>query len=298
MASNAVVGVDSQRSQGRLVSPQWRVACMNAGDGKRMWEHRLPTAALVGGLLVDRAGRVIVAMENGDVLCFGGDEAVSDFVDGVTKTTGDSEIGRGKAIQMLLAALRLENRPAVRKGLVDRFAELGYVLGTEARKNGWIVDWHLSDPVPFDRDKNPADKVFVGEPDVDVSAKFMVDGKKRRWQKHTIEDPQGEIDCIGIYGGMNNVANYAYSEFELPEAQSLLLKIGSDDGYKCWFNGKVVGQWQGRRAYRSENDVLRVEGVKGVNRVLLKITQHGGGWGFGARVTTPSNDPIDLNAAR
>jgi hypothetical protein len=45
-------------------------------DGRVLWEHGLPGAALAGGLLVDREGRVVVVLGDGAAVCFGPPEAV------------------------------------------------------------------------------------------------------------------------------------------------------------------------------------------------------------------------------
>jgi hypothetical protein len=38
--------------------------------GQRVWEQILPGQPLVGGILLDREGKVVVVMENGEVLCY------------------------------------------------------------------------------------------------------------------------------------------------------------------------------------------------------------------------------------
>ncbi len=80
-----------------------------------------------------------------------------------------------------------------------------------------------------------------------------------------------------------------------PNDQDVLIKIGSDDGFKCWFNGKEVGRFDGLRSYEPDQDVLRAQAKQGMNKILLKITQAGGGWAFSARLTDSRDEPIDLN---
>ena len=69
----------------------------------------------------------------------------------------------------------------------------------------------------------------------------------------------------------------------------------SQERFKAWFNGRSVGRFDGDRAYTPDQDVLRVKGVRGVNKILLKITQGVGGWEFGVRLTDTVNVPVDLN---
>ena len=84
----------------------------------------------------------------------------------------------------------------------------------------------------------------------------------------------------------------------MPKAQDLLLKIGSNDGFKCWFNGKVVGSWQGSRSYSADQDTVAVRGKQGTNRILLKITQLGANWALGVHLTNKSGQPIPIRQVR
>lgn len=90
------------------------------------------------------------------------------------------------------------------------------------------------------------------------------------------------------------MAAYAQHEVNLPTPQDLILKIGSNDGFKCWFNGKAVGRFDGGRAYAPDQDEIQVKGKKGTNKILLKITQMGAAWAFSARLTDLKNAPINL----
>ena len=49
----------------------YRVVAFNPEDGKPLWEQPLPAEPEHWGLAVDRAGRVIVTLRNGSVVCFG-----------------------------------------------------------------------------------------------------------------------------------------------------------------------------------------------------------------------------------
>jgi hypothetical protein len=89
LAPNAIVAVySSYERRPRESEADWRVCCLSPRDGRKLWDHALPLLtsagplmerkqlrlrlpASVGGLLIDRAGRVIVVMENGKVVCYG-----------------------------------------------------------------------------------------------------------------------------------------------------------------------------------------------------------------------------------
>lgn len=66
---NAVVATTSRpRFTSRV--EEARLVALSLTDGKLLWEHTLPAAPLRWGLAVDRSGRVIVALQDGRVLCF------------------------------------------------------------------------------------------------------------------------------------------------------------------------------------------------------------------------------------
>jgi outer membrane protein assembly factor BamB len=63
-----LVALETQRP--RALSSNWTLAGLDPETGKVRWRQRLPSAALPGGILVDRHGRIIVVHEDGNVSCF------------------------------------------------------------------------------------------------------------------------------------------------------------------------------------------------------------------------------------
>jgi len=59
-------------SNAACVSVQRTLRACELASGKVLWEKTLPARAVPWGLAVDRNGNVIVSLENGSVLCFGG----------------------------------------------------------------------------------------------------------------------------------------------------------------------------------------------------------------------------------
>ena len=54
-----------------VVAGKSEVVTLNLEDGKVLWSQPLPSPAVTWGVAVDRDGRVIVTLEDGQVLCFG-----------------------------------------------------------------------------------------------------------------------------------------------------------------------------------------------------------------------------------
>jgi outer membrane protein assembly factor BamB len=54
----------------------WLIA-LRVSDGTSVWRQRLPAPSVFWGVLVDRGGRVIVSLQDGQVVCFGAANAVN-----------------------------------------------------------------------------------------------------------------------------------------------------------------------------------------------------------------------------
>jgi outer membrane protein assembly factor BamB len=55
-----------------VVANKSEIVALNLTDGRVLWSQALPSAPVNWGLAVDRKGRIIVTLENGQILCFGG----------------------------------------------------------------------------------------------------------------------------------------------------------------------------------------------------------------------------------
>ena len=55
-----------------LVATQTQLIALNLKDGKTIWAHNLPASRpVLWGMAVDRNGKIILTLKNGQVLCFG-----------------------------------------------------------------------------------------------------------------------------------------------------------------------------------------------------------------------------------
>jgi len=296
LARNYIIAV-CEMPVPRALRSRWTVCSIDPSDGTLGWSHELSGPALPGGLLVDRDGRVIVVMENGNVACFGGAAALEAHIKGITNMAVRGDEGRRTAIRLLRAELSDVHSPRARELIIASLEKLGAEVDHEAAQSGCVTKWSLIGPFPWSDDTD-IDAVFVNEPDVDVSRPYKIGGRTIKWREYVTEKPNGKVDLASIYGPHENVAAYAYAEVVLPEDRKLTLKIGSNDGFKCWFNGKEIGRFEGGRAYAPDQDSFSVSAQRGVNTILLKVTQMGAAWAFSVRLTDALNKPIDLTSLR
>jgi len=54
-----------------VIAKKSEIVALNLKDGSVLWSENVPSAPVSWGLAVDRDGRVIVTLEDGQILCFG-----------------------------------------------------------------------------------------------------------------------------------------------------------------------------------------------------------------------------------
>ena len=116
------------------------------------------------------------------------------------------------------------------------------------------------------------------------------------WRSYPGE--QGTLDLTGPFGPIENSVAYAYQEFKCDRPGPLALKLGSDDGIKVWLNGRLIWERHIHRSLMRDDDALRVDVKAGTNRILIKVDQGNGGWGFSARFRSLQEETADLRAQR
>jgi len=171
-------------------------------------------------------------------------------------------------------------------------ARLGEDPSVMPRQLGFIVRWWLLGPLPNPNNR-AFDQAFIDETGVpNLNEPVRLDRRQLRWQEYRIIDPQGIVDLTRVFRRTENVACYAYTEFVVENEMEAELRVGSDDSVKVWLNGKLVHQFGGMRGLSVDQDRIRVKLQKGINRLLLKVTQGGGGWEFCVRLVDLQGNPI------
>ena len=77
-----------------------------------------------------------------------------------------------------------------------------------------------------------------------------------------------------------NIAHYLFRTLTAPQDMKLVLRLGSDDGIRVWVNGKEKLNKKIGRGVVVDQDKVTVDLKKGVNQLLIKISQGGGACGF------------------
>ena len=96
---------------------------------------------------------------------------------------------------------------------------------------------------------------------------------------------KGYVSFDTCLGAQQWAVAYAYAEVESIHARDALLSLGSDDGIRVWLNGVIVHENEIGRGYTPDADTAPVKLKAGINRILVKVDNYIGGWGFGMGVS-------------
>jgi HEAT repeat protein len=161
------------------------------------------------------------------------------------------------------------------------------------RKFGSIYDWWVIGP--FDNtDKKGFDTVYPPEKEIALTRTYESMGKQIGWKKHHTEDVVGMVDATKLIRPNTNVALYALAFIRSPEEMDVQIRAGSDDTLSIWLNGKRIHHHNVARGVNFDEDKIDARLQEGVNALLLKVCQGGGGWGFVARISDKDGCPISM----
>ena len=121
-------------------------------------------------------------------------------------------------------------------------------------------------------------------------------GKTYVWQPITAAADTRQIDLGEHFkeGGKipEHMLAYLACYLNFDAEKTAIVSIGSNDGFKLWINGEFVAARQVFRGATVDDDLVLVRFRKGVNLVLLKITQDCGGWGAVVRLMDRGYKPL------
>ena len=134
-----------------------------------------------------------------------------------------------------------------------------------------LSPWHRIGPFGAGNFDEAHAKAFIIETDVDLGKTYG----KLKWE---LAENFVDGKVHNLSGG--NSATYLYRTIQSGAARELELSLGTDDSFKLWLNGKLITDKKITRGVAPDQDKVRVSLVKGQNKLLFKIANGGGGYGF------------------
>lgn len=181
----------------------------------------------------------------------------------VVDATGDRAKLRAAAAAFKARGLGADGI-AAKKGFVTRWKLMGSFARSDGKPFAW---WPFAESGPT------------------LQETITIDDVSYAWREIVTEDFEGHFDLAFLEPKQNCYA-FAAVDIEWPQDETVELKLGSDDGAVVWVNGKLVHQNDTSRGLRTDEDRFKVDLKKGSNRIVVKIVQGGGGFGFCLRLPT------------
>jgi len=114
-------------------------------------------------------------------------------------------------------------------------------------------------------------------------------GIQRSIQPELVEvQKNGIIDFEKYYGNVDRKVAYAFCNIYSDVEQECVFLFGSDDGAKVWVNGMLIHEIDVGRGLIFREDRFRAKLKKGLNPVLLKISEWVREWAFAMEVFNES----------
>jgi alpha-galactosidase len=155
-----------------------------------------------------------------------------------------------------------------------------------------LAEWHVIGPFRGGTDgrisldlHTPVEDAFLarGDGSLDVASRDGLNGASPAWRAARA-GKRGYVDLAAALGPADWAVAYGYAEFYVPDGGPTVLRCGSDDGMRVWLNGERVHSREVGRAYKPGSDAVEVTLRPGVNRVLVKVDNYHGAWGFGLAI--------------
>ena len=159
------------------------------------------------------------------------------------------------------------------------------------------IPWRIIGPFAntgragFDQAYGPEADFLAGQP---YRGTYPADQQKLEWKQVDSElgGEPGFVDLLELWK-LEHVVAYAATEVHAPQACGIVFHLGSDDGFRLFVNGKMVGESRPARGIAPDQNQVPAQLQAGWNRILLKVDQVLGAWAFYCRVTDETGKPID-----
>ncbi len=153
----------------------------------------------------------------------------------------------------------------------------------------FVADWDVVGP--FDApDMDSLAVSYPPEKQAALSEKYTGKGGSEVSWTTVHAEASGYVRLDRLLQPAEKAVAYALAYVRSPSDRTTRLLIGSDDGVRVWVDGGLVHSNPVFRGAAPDQDDVTVGLKKGWNKVLVKVLQGGGGWGFFLRFADPMNE--------
>ena len=158
---------------------------------------------------------------------------------------------------------------------------------------GIVPAWYVAAPFVAGEEKR-LDAVFPPERGVDLNAAYEGKSGPVRWiRRLSFGGCVGLGELFGPHSYTAGCTAYATCEVTSPREQEVQMRIGSDDDMAVWLNGKQAVWRVYAGGLRRDAEVHPAMLPEGRSRILVKVYNRAGMWGFFVRFTDRDGKPLD-----
>jgi hypothetical protein len=170
---------------------------------------------------------------------------------------------------------------------------------------GFIVDWLIAGTFP-----NPGDRPDNKGFNTDYLQAYGGEAGYMPTNGAEVKDPNGvivkwqqfrsgdalinffDIPFLKLEQGQEDILCYCACWLESDADKDVEIRVGSDDGYKLWLNGKEIAVVHEYRSSGTDQETYKVKLNKGMNSVLIKVDQDYGEYEFMLRVVNAEGKEV------
>jgi hypothetical protein len=164
---------------------------------------------------------------------------------------------------------------------------VGFGLKPAARR--FIREWNLVGPFAA-ADMDDLQTAYPPEKETAPAKAYRGKGGADVGWRTVLADESGYVRLDDRVRPNEQAIVYGLAYVFSPDDRGLPLLLGSDDGVRVWVNGELVHTNPAYRAAAPDQDRVPVRLIKGWNKVLIKVLQGAGGWGYYLRFADPGGE--------
>ena len=160
------------------------------------------------------------------------------------------------------------------QAIVKPLKELGETVDLQ-KHFGFVTHWKLIGPFE-NHDLVGFDAVYPPEKQLDFSATYTgKDGMEVSWVDHATESDYGVVDLRKAIPPYKGAVTYAAAEFHANSAENVEIRLGTQNAWKLWVNGKLLfGRDEYHRGTQLDQYRVPVKLRPGKNVILLKVCEN------------------------
>jgi tetratricopeptide (TPR) repeat protein len=155
------------------------------------------------------------------------------------------------------------------------------------RSMGFITDFHVVGS--FDNEGKAGCQVDHGpETNLDLQATYPARSREVGWRRVPVRPLDGYVDLGAMLRPSREAVGYAVTVLQSPEEAVTTLGVGSSGAFRLWVNGQLAASEDRYNLPRPDQARVAVRLRRGPNRILLKVCNASGPFGFYLRSESPS----------